>query len=111
MSLTAAEFAEDLGALGDDGRLCEALLPGYDTALKILRREIVLASIADHGKVVERIAWRVDRVDGSNRGDRIDVPLVVLTISYHQGARRDRITLHLAPDALKDLREMCDRLM
>jgi hypothetical protein len=109
-NLTAAQFVEDLAALGDAGALSEALLSGYDEAMKVLRQEIVLGTLGDHGKIVDRLAWRVDRVEGSDRGDGVGIPMVVLTVSYLEGTRRGRVTLHMLPEHLPALREMCERL-
>lgn len=109
--LSAAQFVEDLGRLGDTGAVEAALLSGYDAAKKVVRDEIARGALADHGKVVERIDWRVDHVTTSNRGDNLSLPVTVLTIGYREGGRRDRITLQLLPEELRQLRAMCDRLL
>ena len=110
-NLTEAEFVEDLAVLGDTGEIAESLLSGYETAVKLVRLEIKLGAVADHGKVVERVSWRVDHIGESSRGDKVGVPVLVLTLSYLEGGRRDRITLQLGPDTVKELRAMCDRLL
>jgi hypothetical protein len=110
-NLTADQFAEDLVALGDTGALAASLLSGYDEALKLIRLEIMAGALADHGKALQQVSWRLDRIDVSNRGDRLDVPVVVLTLGYVEGGRRERITLHAGVDSLRELRAMCDRLL
>ena len=110
LNLSDAELAEDLGRLGDAGEAREALLPGYDLVKQVVRGEAAVGSLADHGKVVERVAWRVDRVATSNRGAGLDVPVAVLTLWYAEEGRRERVTLQLAPDAVAELRALCESL-
>jgi hypothetical protein len=110
-SLTVAEFAEDLATLGDTGEIRESLLSGYEMAMKMVRAEIVRGIVGDHGKILERVSWRVDQVPLSDRGDKPDLALVTLTLNFSEGSRRDRITLQMGMDQLRDLRAMCDRLL
>lgn len=111
INMTAQEFGDDLLALGDTGALKEALSNGFDVAMKIVRDEIMRAALADHGKLLERVDWRVDQVTMSNRGEDLRLPVTVLTLGYREGGRHERITLQLGPDALRTLRVMCDRLL
>lgn len=110
-NLTVAEFVEDLAALGDTGELRESLLSGYDMATKMVRAEILRGTAGDHGKIVERVSWRVDYVPLSDRGDKPDLAVVVLTLNFSEGSRRDRITLQMGMDQLRELQAMCDRLL
>ena len=111
LNLDEADFAEDLARLGDGGEIRAALLPGYAMAMTALRGDMALGALADHGKVVDGVAWRVEHVTASNRGQGLDVPVVVLTLAYREGERRDRVTLQLLPDALVELQAMCARLL
>jgi hypothetical protein len=111
IDLDAQRFVEDLKRLGDTGEIEESLLPGYDMAKKVVRDEIARGALADHGKVVERIGWRVDHVVSSDRGAKLKLPVTVLTLAYREGDRRDRITLQLTPSVLRELRAMCDELL
>jgi len=61
-------------------------MPGYEAAKAFVRREIHQAALADHGKVVERVDWRVDQVVTSNRGEKLGVPVAVLTLSFRRGS-------------------------
>jgi hypothetical protein len=108
--VSAAVFVEDLGKLGPGAALAEILMPGFEAAKALVRSEITRAALADHGKVVERVDWRVDQVVTSNRGDKLQLPVAVVTLSYREGERRDRITLQLLPDALRELSALCQRL-
>ncbi len=111
IDLPAADFTADLVALGDSGAILEALAPGYEAAKRVVRSEIARGALDDHGKVVERVAWRVDHVTASHQGQGLDVPVVVLTLGYREGSRQDRVTLQLPPDALLELQAMCQRLL
>jgi hypothetical protein len=111
IGLSGEEFARDLDSLGDTGVLKDALLSGYDLAVKVVRDEILRGTFADHGKLVERVSWRVDKIAASDRGEKIGLPVVVMTLAYHEGGRRKRITVQMGPDQLRELRAMCDRLL
>ncbi|HEY6462774.1 MAG TPA: hypothetical protein VIY73_21540 [Polyangiaceae bacterium] len=111
VGLNLEQFAEDLRALGDEGEAAESLLAGYAEAMKVLAAEAALRAVADHGKVVERVSWRVDRVAMSDRGDANDHTVVLLTLGFVDGSRRDRITLQIGAERLAELRAMCDRLL
>jgi hypothetical protein len=111
LDLLAADFAADLAGLDDTGALHEALSPGYEAAKRVVRSEIARGALDDHGKVVERVAWRVDHVTASHRGRHLDVPVVVITLGYREGDRQDRVTLQLLPDALLELQAMCQQLL
>ena len=60
-NLGTADFVADLAALGDTGEISECLLSGYEAAVKVVRLEITAGTLADHGKVVERVSWRVEQ--------------------------------------------------
>ena len=107
--LSEADLAEDLATLGDTGEIRATLLPGYETVKKVVRSEAVRGALTDHGKVVERVAWRVDHVSSSNRGDGMNVPVAVVSLWYREGDREGQVTLQLPPDTVQELRAMCDR--
>jgi hypothetical protein len=111
LDLSAAELAEDFARLGDRGEIHATLAPGYDAARALLRGEIARGALSDHGKLVEHVAWRVEHVTASDRGQSLDLPVVVLTLVYREGDRQDRVTLQLLPDALLALQAMCQRLL
>jgi hypothetical protein len=105
-------FARDLGRLCPDlPALGEILLPGYDLAKAQVRAEILSNTLADHGKLVEGIDWSVDVLSSSSRGERLGLPVIVLTFRYREGTRRDRITLRFVPAFVQRLREICDRIV
>jgi hypothetical protein len=111
VDLGEAEMAEDLAKLDPGGEIVDTLMPGYEIARKLIRSEVARGTIFDHGKVVERVAWRVEQVTSSNRGQNLGFPMVALTLAYREGDRTDRITFQLLPEALQELQAMCQRLL
>jgi hypothetical protein len=71
----------------------------------------VSGALSDHGKVVEHVSWRVDQVALSNRGDKIGLPVAMLTLGFVEGGRCDQTTMQIGVDKLRELGEMCDRLL
>ncbi|HEY4118866.1 MAG TPA: hypothetical protein VGM56_13465 [Byssovorax sp.] len=109
--LDEAGLTADLRALGDTGAIAEAILPVYEAGKVEVRRDAARAALTDHGKLVEHVDWRLDYVATSNRGENLKVPVVVLTMRYREGDTSSRVTLHLLPESLVELRAMCDRLL
>ena len=109
--LSRGAFADDVARLsGGSEELSALLLAGFEAAKKVVRGEVLAATLADHGKLVESIEWRTDMVSSSSRGDRIQIPVVWLTLGYREGERRDRISLQLTPEAVQSLRRVCERM-
>jgi len=109
--LSAADFSADLAGLGGGAEIDAALAPGYEAAKRFVRGEVARGALEDHGKLVERVAWRVERVTASHQGKNLDLPVVVLTLGYREGERHERVTLQLLPDALMELQAMCAQLL
>ncbi|WP_437715850.1 hypothetical protein WMF45_05170 [Sorangium sp. So ce448] len=111
LDLPAADVAEDIAALsGGDARGGVAVLSWYEAAKAVVRRGILEESIFDHGKVLVGLDWRVDRIAGSDRGVHLDAPLAVLTLRLRDGGRDERTTIYVAPQALGQIKEACDRI-
>lgn len=111
LNLTKQEFSQDLSALSED-RLEEAeiISSHYDSVKTELRNAIIQMSLADHGKVLVGMDWRVDNITASDRGTQLDTSVVFLTLRYRDGDRLGRITLQLTPEALNQLKQFTDRL-
>jgi hypothetical protein len=111
-----AHFEEDLvrlcgGPLSPDAAvIAPLLLSRYDAARSALRASIIEATVSDHGAVLESIEWRLDSIVASSRGDALDARLAVLTLDYRQGDRKERLTLHLSPGKLEELRRACEKM-
>jgi hypothetical protein len=113
-ALPPEAFVEDLERLAPNGKLRHAvgtLLPCYERALPKLRLAIVARSVADHGKLAEDVSWRVDKIVNSEHGDRVNLPVAVLTFRYREGERTERITLHLLPEQLQKLKDACGKML
>jgi hypothetical protein len=111
IDLPAAAFSGDLGKLGLVEGAVRTLMLGYEAAKTMVRGELVRAAVGDHGKLVDRIDWRVDHLSTTNRGARLSLPIALVTLNYHEGDRRDRITFQLLPETLRELRVLCERLL
>ena len=110
LDMDAAPFRQDLAALSEgDEQGAEVMLSQYDGAKADLRKVIIQESLADHGKVLVGLDWRVDNVTGSDRGTKLNTTVVFLTLRYRDGKRTERITFQLTPDAVKELKLFCDR--
>lgn len=110
--LARADFASDLAALGAASAAVGAiLLPRYDLAKARVRRELFDRSVTDHGKLVDRISFRVDTTVASSHADRLGARIVTLTLGYRERDRHDEITLQLPPEAVEELLRICQKVM
>jgi hypothetical protein len=108
----AAAVAEDLDRLCPDAPLVKNLvLAGYEPAKAHLRREILRASVADHGKLLVGVKWRLDAVQASERGMKLQMPVALLTLHYLEGTDAGRVTLQVLPDMMSELRTVCDKML
>jgi hypothetical protein len=111
LDLDAERFRQDLEALSDgQSEGPQILLSKYDAVKGELRRRIVEGSLADHGKVLVGLDWRVDQVVSSDRGTRLNAPVILLTLRYREGDRTERITLQLTPETLRELKAFTERI-
>ena len=115
MNLDLAGFRVDLEALrGGGGQSAEVLTIHYEEMLGVLRRQILEGSLFDHGKVFTGLDWRVDLVGASDRGLHIDTPVALLTLRHQEGsgdtADRGRVSLYLVPEAVSQLRQVCQQI-
>jgi hypothetical protein len=111
LDLDRDRFGQDLDALSDrQGAVPQDLLSRYDSLKDELRRRMVQGSLADHGKVLVGLDWRVDKVVSSDRGAQLDTDVVLLTLRYREGERLERITLQLTQETLRELRLFTERI-
>ena len=110
LNLNRDDFAKDLTALNAESTTIGAeIIAKYDLARQDLRREILDGTLADHGKTLVGLDWRIDTIQASDRGSRIDSTVVMLTLRYQDGDGMDRITLQLTPQSLGELKAFVDR--
>jgi len=115
----AARLDVPAGALADDiDRLCpgealvkELLLAGYEPARDRIRQEILRAAIADHGKLLVGVNWRVDAIQASERGAKLGMPIAMLTLHFRDGGEAGRVTLQVLPDMMGELKHVCDAVL
>jgi hypothetical protein len=109
IDLSAKAFEADLIALSGDRPGHKVILARYEPALTELRLAILQGSLADHGKLLTNVDWRVDRMSESGRGAALNAPVLLLTLGYREGRKTDRITLQLLPDAVQRLKTILNR--
>ena len=110
INLELAKFQEDLAAMsGDQREGYEIITTRYEGIKNEVRKVIVNESLADHGKVLLGLNWRVDHVKASHRGAQLDTDVVMLTFCYREGDRADRVSLQLTREAMLDLKQFCER--
>jgi hypothetical protein len=88
LDMDAAPFRQDLAALSEgDEQGAEFILSQYEGAKAELRKFIIQESLADHGKVLVGIDWRVDNVTASDRGAKLNTTGGTDYFSTHPGSR------------------------
>ncbi len=92
-----------------DSKAHEVLLSRYEGLKSELRKLIITESLADHGKVLVGLDWRVDQVNASHRGMNLNTPVVMMTLRYRDGNQFERTTLQLTPETLNELKLFCER--
>jgi len=110
LDLSEGDFRSDLIVLADesaDG--LEAILPRYPVLKTALREAMMIGTLADHGKVLVALDWRVDRVSSSNRAAQLEADVVFLTLKYREGEEICRVTLQVTTQGLQDLRAFLER--
>jgi hypothetical protein len=97
-------FVQDLRALcGRDDVLEQFFVAGYDAACQVVRQEVLQGTLADHGKLLTGVDWRLDSVQASSRGSKMRIPVALLTLRYREGDQARRITLQVLPETLRQL--------
>lgn len=106
------QLMDDLVSLDPSAtKLRDALAVGFDTAKQTVRSELQVRSLLDHGKVLEKLSWRVDRMAASQHGRDFDSAVVWMTLSYREGDERGRISLQAPPALLRELHAMCTTVL
>jgi hypothetical protein len=109
---SADDFAQDVARLGGGaGEIAAILMPGFGAAMTALRQEILAATLSDHGKLLVGVDWRVDSMLLSNRGEKLQSPVAVVTLRYLEGGQPGRFTVQALPDMLQELQAMCSKIL
>jgi hypothetical protein len=113
IDLDRAHFAEDLRRLAGDADadgLAAVLLPGFERAKEHVRAGLLQRTIADQGRIVEGVDWRIEEIVSSNHGEGLRHRVALVTLSCREGDRRERISLYMGADALEELVRVYARL-
>lgn len=111
IDLNPERFAEDLQALSPDSEAGALRLVGtrYGPLKERIREELFLQSLADHGKVLVDLDWRMDSVKASDRAVGLEGPVVFLTLRMRDADGVERTTVQLTPPAIRKLRSFVQR--
>jgi hypothetical protein len=109
--MSVAALVDEVRALGADlDDVASLLASGFDAARRQIRGDIIRGALFEHGCVLEGVSWRADQVLSSASGP-IAFPIVLITLRYADGARRERLTVQATRERLLELRSMCDRVL
>ena len=111
LDLTRAQLADDMSRLTGGADLGELLLPGFEHAKARIRAGIVRSTLAETGKVLEAIRWRVDVLAHCDRALSLRMPVVTLVLCYRDNGKSEQIALQVLPDLLQELQRLCDRVL
>jgi len=108
--LTREEFEQDLRTLSE-GRTNgqEVILSRFDVIKKELRHVEDARIMSDHGKVLENVEWRLDKIVSSSRGHHHESDVIFLTIEYREGSTPGRITFQVSARGLQSLQRFMAR--
>jgi hypothetical protein len=112
LDLSEDLFYKDLLALTGESPddLAQFIRKRFSGAMKGLRQQILMDTLATHGKVMTGLEWRLDRVKQSSRGSHLNTDIVLLTLNYQEGGKQDKISLQLNQEAAKMLHDFCCRI-
>jgi hypothetical protein len=113
LDLDDAAVAADLAALSFDHArapaVAGAVLESFRASKASLRQQALHDALADHGKLLVGLNWRVDKVTASDRGLQFAADVVFLTLVCRDQAGTERVTLQLTPTSLQALKAFCQR--
>jgi len=110
LDLSQEQFRDDLIRLcSEDPVAAEFVASRYQQAKQNLRGTILGAVLADHGKVMTGISWRVETVQASDRAANLNATVVHLTLLYQEGTETGRVSLQLTPETLQRLKAFTNR--
>ena len=108
------DFIADVNALlaeADASAVLERLLPLFDEAFPRMMQAAVFQSIAEHGKVVRAVRWRMDKIKASDHGVNLDVPIATLTVQYQEGPNAGQASYQLLPEQAAELKRALSNIV
>ncbi len=109
--LPRADLAEDLALLGAPDELQRVLVAGYDSAKQMIRAAILRQTLIEHGRLLVGASYRLDTIEASESGTRLNTPVVMLTLRYLEGEGDGRFTVQVLPETLRQIRALCDQIL
>lgn len=104
IDLGAEDLTADATALfGEHVELIALLGREYEALRPALRKDLITDALIRHGNVLEDIDWRIDVVTTDRRAPRVGLPVAMVTLSYRNAEKAERLTLQLLPDQLQRL--------
>lgn len=104
-------FVADVNAVlppADAASVLTLLLPLFDAALPKLVGAAAFQSVAEHGKIVRAVRWRMDVIKASDHGAHLDVPVATITLQYQEGPNAAQATYQFLPEQAAELRRALD---
>jgi hypothetical protein len=112
LALQPDDLRADLLSLGgSEPSYCDPIVELYKIVHPVLRARLVDESLADHGRLLVGVDWRVDELKVSDRGVGLDTSVMHLTLRYREGRETSRISLQLVPEMARRLRDACVRVV
>jgi hypothetical protein len=109
--LSRDDFAAWLVDQCPEPRAREVLVSGYEPAKLLLERERLRALLAEQGSVVEAVRWRIDTITGASSAERLRQQVALVSFQVRNGSRRERVSMQMMPDALRELQKLCARML
>jgi hypothetical protein len=89
----------------------ERLLPLFDDAFPKMMQAAVFQSIAEHGKVVRAVRWRMDVIKASDHGLNLEVPVATITLQYQEGPNAAQASFQLLPEQAAELKRALSNIV
>lgn len=104
IDLGAEDLTSDATTLfGEHAELIALLGREYDALRPALRKDLITDALVRHGNVLDDIDWRIDVVTTDRRAPRVGLPVAMVTLSYRNAEKAERLTLQLLPEQLQRL--------
>jgi len=109
--LSIGEFVDDMEVCGIDVPVGRVIAEGYPKAIVMIRSELSMAALMDHGAVLQHVDWRLDQLRSCSRIKNVNAPVPTLTFHYREGDEDRRLSLQVIGPVLKSLRGILDELL
>jgi hypothetical protein len=112
LGIEPIELRADLLTLGEgEASVSDPIVELYAALRPLLRARLVDETLADHGRLLVGVDWRVDELKISDRGVGLDTSVMHLTLRYREGNETSRVSFQLVPEMARRLRDACARVV